>query len=64
MLIFCDFIQVYVFTTNYHLKTCKVLGDLDPMFKVIVFYVGYLLNQWMDFLQTYIDVPLVPLEQT
>ena len=36
-------------------KTCKVLGDLDPIFKVIVLFVGYLLNQWMDFLQTYID---------
>ena len=22
MLIFCDFIQVYVFTTNHHLKLC------------------------------------------
>ena len=22
MLIFCDFIQVYVFTTNHHLKEC------------------------------------------
>ena len=39
-------------------KTCKVLGDLDPIFKVIVLYGGYLLNQWMDFLQTYIDIPL------
>ena len=39
-------------------KTCKVFGDLDPIFKVIVICVGYLLNQWMDFLQTYIDIPL------
>ena len=39
-------------------KTCKVLGGLDPIFKVIVFYVGYLLNQCMDFLQTYIDISL------
>ena len=36
--------------------SCKVLGDLDPIFKVIVLYVGYLLNQWMDFLQIYIDI--------
>ena len=36
----------------------KVLGDLDPIFKVRVLYVGYLLNQWVDFLQTYIDIPL------
>ena len=35
-----------------------MFGDLDPIFKVIVLYVGYLLNPWMDFLQTYIDVPL------
>ena len=39
-------------------KICKVLGDLDPIFKVIVLNVGYLLNQWMDFLQTYIAIPL------
>ena len=33
-------------------------GDLDPIFKVIVLYVGYLLNQWMDLVITYIDIPL------
>ena len=33
-------------------------SDLDLSFKVIVLYVGCLLNQWMDFLQTYINVPL------
>ena len=26
MLIFCDFIQVYVFTTNHHLKVFYVMG--------------------------------------
>ena len=35
-----------------------VFGDLDPIFKVIVLYVGYLLNILMDFLQTYVDIPL------
>ena len=40
------------------MKTCKVLGDLDPIFKVIVLYVRYVLNQLMDFLQTYIDILL------
>ena len=35
-----------------------VFGDLDPIFKVIVLYVGYLLNQWLHFSQTYMDVPL------
>ena len=30
-------------------------GDLDPFFKAIVLYVGYLLNKWMAFLQTLID---------
>ena len=36
----------------------RVFSDLKPNFKVIVLYVGYLLNQWLDFLQTYRDVPL------
>ena len=27
MLNFCDFIQVYLFTTNHHLKTHKSLGQ-------------------------------------
>ena len=39
-------------------KTYLGFGDLYPIFKVTVLYVGYLLNQWMDFLQTNIDVPL------
>ena len=34
------------------------IGDLDLIFNVIVLYVGYRLKQWMDFLQTYIDIPL------
>ena len=40
------------------LKSLLCFGDLDPIFKVKVMYVGYLLNQWMEFLQTYINVPL------
>ena len=46
----------YIVVTD--LRHKKVLGDFDPNFRVIVLYVGYLLNQWMDFLQTYIDKPL------
>ena len=30
-------------------KTCYNFGDLEPIFKVIVLYVRYILNQWMDF---------------
>ena len=33
-------------------KTFSGFGDFDPIFKVIVLYVGYLLNQLMDFLLT------------
>ena len=39
-------------------KTWSDFGDLDLIFKVIVLYIGYLLNQWMDFLQTYIAILL------
>ena len=39
-------------------KTCKVLGGLGPIFKVIVLYVGYLFNPWMEFLEVYIDISL------
>ena len=30
--------------------------DLDPIIKVIVLYVGYLLNEEMEFLQICIDI--------
>ena len=40
----------YIVVTDF--KSCKVLNDLDSIFKVIVLYVGQLLNHWMDFLQT------------
>ena len=39
-------------------KTWLGFDDLDPIFKALVLYVGYLLNQWVDFLETYIAVPL------
>ena len=39
-------------------RTYLGFDDLDPIFKVTVLYVGYLLNRWIDFLQTDIDVPL------
>ena len=39
-------------------KTCNSFGDLDPIFKGIVLHVGFILDQWMDFRQTYIDIPL------
>ena len=32
----------YIVVTD--LRHVKILGDLDPIFKVIVLYVGYLLN--------------------
>ena len=44
--------------TTIQQQSCKVVDDLNPIFKVIVLYVGYLLNQWMDYLQTYIDIQL------
>ena len=37
---------------------CNAHGNLDPIFRVTVLYVVYLLNEQMDFLQPYIDVPL------
>ena len=40
------------------IQPTKKFSDLDPIFKVKVLYVGYLLNELMDFLQTYIAVPL------
>ena len=36
----------------------KVWVTLIPILKVIFFYVGYFLNQWIDFLPSYIDIPL------
>ena len=45
------------------LRHNKVLVTLTQFFKVIILYVGYLLNQWMDFLQTYIDAPLGQAEE-
>ena len=36
--------QTWVDISLWEIKTCKVLGDLDPIFKVIVLYVVYLLN--------------------
>ena len=47
----------YMVVTDF--RRVKFLGDLDPIFKVIVMYVGYLLNQCLDFLQNYIDISLV-----
>ena len=29
MLNFCDFIQVYIFTTNHHLKVCTTTARCD-----------------------------------
>ena len=43
----------YIIVTG--LRYVKGFGDLGLIFKVIVLYVGYLLNHWMDFLLTYID---------
>ena len=34
----------------------QVSGYLDLILKVTVLYVGYLLNQWLAFLQTYTDI--------
>ena len=45
MLFFCDFIQVFIFTTKHHLKTCFVsFVDRDLTFEVTVLYLGYLLS--------------------
>ena len=35
MLNFCDFIQVYVFTTNHHLKQCTNVTDILKMRKYL-----------------------------
>ena len=40
------------------LRHVKDFNDLDLIFKVIVLFVRYLLNQSMDFLQTYINISL------
>ena len=36
-------------------QTYLGFGHLDVIIKVTVFYVGYLLNQWMSFLQTQVQ---------
>ena len=46
----------YIIVTG--LRHVTVLVTLTPVFKVIVLYVRYLLNQRLDFLYTYIDVAL------
>ena len=47
--------QVYLYD---NLKSWLCFDDLGLFFKVKVLHVGYFLNQWMDILKTYIDVPL------
>ena len=49
---------LHLWLDSHQSSTGLCFGDLDPIFKVEVMYVGYLLNYWMEFLQTYIDVPL------
>ena len=39
MLIFCDFIQVYVFTTNHHLKVYDYTSIFPPCFQREKFFV-------------------------
>ena len=37
-------------------KASEVFGDRDLIFKVIVLYVGYCLNRWIDFHQICVDI--------
>ena len=55
-----SFEPVDIISSNLHqyitVTSLRDFRDLDHIFKVIVLYVEYLLNQWMDFLQTYINI--------
>ena len=54
-----DIYQIWVDISLWQVKdVLQFIGDLDPIFKVIVLCVGFLLNQWTVFLQTYIAIPL------
>ena len=43
MLNFCDFIQVYVFTTNHHLKVnwCIDQGSISTIFIFVFLFSGF-----------------------
>ena len=53
-----EFHQIYLNKSLDKLKSWLDFGDLDLIFKVIAFLVEYLLNQWMDFFQTCINISL------
>ena len=53
-----DIRQTWVNISLWQVLDILYLWSLDPIFKVIVLYVEYLSNQWMEFLQNYINVLL------
>ena len=68
MLNFCDFIQVYVFSTNHHLKSWLAFDEPEIIFKVaggrkyekvfffIIIRIVYLMSHWLESFQICIGI--------